>query len=40
MSIAEWLRLWKFDERWEWEWEPCRNGGAQRSDAGAEQCCE
>jgi hypothetical protein len=40
VSIAERLWLWEFDERWEWEREPCGNGGAQGGDARAEQRCE
>jgi hypothetical protein len=40
MSIAQWLRLWEFDERGERQWESRSNGGAQRSDARAEERCE
>jgi hypothetical protein len=40
MAIAERLRLRKLNERWEREWEPCSNSGAQRGDARTKECCE
>jgi hypothetical protein len=40
MAIAERLRLRKLNERWEREWEPCSNSGAQGGDARTKECCE
>jgi hypothetical protein len=40
MAIAERLRLRKLNERWEREWEPCSNSGAQGGDARAKERCK
>jgi hypothetical protein len=40
MSITERLWLWQLNKRWQRKWKPCSNGGAQCSNAGAEQRCE
>jgi hypothetical protein len=40
MAITQRLGFWNLDERREWQWKSCSNGGAQRGDTRAKECCK